>query len=149
MKKTLLVIAALVALCLAFTLGVYLERRAQVESVGVRLDEELRVAISKLRSASQEDTPAVSAYEKEKLIRHLYCAYRVSNLDPTTNTEKQISTQEFAHALYKLWSSLELVGDGLYGRETDLADALEARDAKAVEEIAGQIALAASQDVPS
>ncbi len=149
MKKTLLVIAALLALCLAFTLGGYLERRTQVESVGVRLDAELHDAISELRSASPEDTPAASAYAKERLIRKLYCAYRVSNLDPTTNTEKQISAKEFEHALYKLWSSLELVGDGLQGREAALADALEARNAKAVEEIARQIALAASQDIPS
>lgn len=118
MKKTLIALLVLAALCLSFFAGKYAARQEYVESKDVAYETMLRFAVSKL------EKERLSEGFLEALCSNIYAAYCYCG------------DAEMTNALHILWNALVFDGDRLAGNENALIGALESRDAGAIADIA-------------
>lgn len=118
MKKTLIALLVLAALCLSFFAGTYTARREHTQNKEAAYETMLRFAVSKLEKERLSDGFL------EALCSNIYAAYCYCD------------DAQMTSALHLLWNALVFDGDRLTGNENALIGALKSRDAGAISEIA-------------
>ena len=124
MKKFLMAVILIAAVCLGFFAGISFSHHQQAENRAERVHTFLSLSVDKLENLQQQYDSDVM----EALISNVYAAYQSCD-----------DTESLAPALHALWNALIFDGDNLTGQEEALIQALKDADAQAIADISYDI----------
>lgn len=120
MKKGLIAVAAVVALCLSFFAGNYMSNREMVQRREQECHGQMAFAIDKLEDLKAQYDPDTM----EAAISNIYAAYNSAD------------DGALASALHELWNALIFDGENIDGKEDELIQALGDADAEQIKALA-------------
>lgn len=120
MKKVLIAVVAVVALCLSFFAGNYMSNREMAQRRAQECHTQINFAIDKLEDLKVQYDPDTM----EAAISNIYAAYNSAD------------DGALASALHELWNAFIFDGENIGGKEDDLIQALGDADAEQIKELA-------------